>query len=151
MSGRLGAAMWRRYLALGVLVVWVAVAAARLSRLVEAPESPPGAELTPALLSFVRATLPDTAGYLYVLPGEFGADTGTGPRLRYELYPRRYDDVRASADEQSVREVMRREGLRYVVVPDGSAYPAGHWLRTTRDWLRPIALDDRQYVLEAAP
>src|SRR5260370_30394670 len=87
---------------LGVRGGWGLVSLARLSRLVEQPEPPPGQELGP-MLDFVRATIPADAGYLFVLPGEFGTDTGTAPRLRYALYPRAYDDVRASQDEASIR------------------------------------------------
>ena len=137
--------MWRRYVALGVLVLWLGVALFRVTKLVEPAEQPPGAELTPAVLETVKADIPSDAGYLYVLPGEFGDDTGTGPRLRYELFPRKYDDVRASLDEASVRAIMRRENLRYVVVPDPGMYPADHWLRARRDWLTP----KDQYVFEA--
>jgi hypothetical protein len=140
--------MWRRWLALSILVLWVAISIARLTLIVAPPEQPPGPELTPAVLAFVRTTLPAEAGYLYVLPGDFGADTGSGPRLRYELFPRRYDDLRAADAESVARDVMRREGLHYVVVPDATQYPSGHWLRTPRDWLRRIELDATRYVLE---
>ena len=140
--------MWPRRLALGVLALWLVVGVARLSRIVESPEAPPGPEATRAVLELFRSTIPSSAGYLFVLPGEFGSDTGLGPRLRYELYPRPYDDVRASQDEASVRELMQREGLRYVVVPDASQYPSGHWLRAPRPRLRRIELDANSYVLE---
>src|SRR5205814_2191708 len=93
-----GSPTWSRRAALGVFGVWGVVSLVRLSRLAEPPEPPPGQELAP-MLEFLRATIPADAGYLFVLPGEFGADTGTAPRIRYELYPRAYDDVRASADE----------------------------------------------------
>src|ERR671936_2106238 len=106
---------WRRRAVLGVLGLWGLVSLARLSRLVEPAEAPPGqAELAPAL-EFLRATIPREAGYLFVEPGEFGSDTGVGQRLRYELYPRTYDDVRASVEEGEVRQLMRAEGLRFVV------------------------------------
>ena len=83
-----------------------------------------------------------------MLPGDFGTDTGTAPRLRYELYPRRYDDVRASADESSIRQLMQTTGLRFVVVPDASQYVATSWLRQPRDWLRRIDFDANRYLLE---
>jgi hypothetical protein len=140
--------MWRRRLGLGVLALWLVISVARLTRLAEPPEPPPGPEATPAVLDFFRATIPRGAGYLFVLPGEFGSDTGLGPRLRYELYPRQYDDVRASQDEGFVHELMAREGLRYIVVPDASAYPSDHWLRSARSWLRRVDLDANRYVLE---
>src|ERR671933_1997546 len=139
--------MWRRRAALGVLGLWGAVSLARLSRLVEPPEPPPGQELSSAL-EFLKATIPPEAGYLFVEPGEFGSDTGVGQRLRYELYPRRYDDVRASADEASVRQLMRSAGLGYIVVADASQYPPTAYLRQPRDWLRRIELDARCYVLQ---
>jgi len=138
---------WRRRAALGVLGAWGLLSVARLSRLIEPPEAPPGREVVPAL-EFFRATIPRDAGYLFVEPGAFGADTGAGQRLRYELYPRTYDDVRASADEASVRQLMRDQGLGYVVVADASQYAEGSWLRAPRDWLRRIELDADRYVLQ---
>jgi hypothetical protein len=140
--------LWRRRAALGVLGVWGLVSIARLSRLLEPPESPPGADVTPAL-DFFRASIPADAGYLFVEPGAFGSDTGAGQRLRYELYPRTYDDVRAGVDEADVRQLMRAEGLGFVVVPDASQYPPESWLRQPRDWLRRIELDGNHYVLAA--
>ena len=139
--------MLRDRLVLGVLALWLTISVVRLSRLVEPAEIPPGQEAAPAL-EFFRAQIPATAGYLFVLPGEFGSDSGLGPRLRYELYPRVYDDVRASLDEASVRELMRRASLRYVVVVDAEQYPPTHWTRAPRDWLRRIDLDAQRYVLE---
>jgi hypothetical protein len=138
---------WRRRAVLGVLGLWGLVSLARLSRLLEPAEAPPGqAELAPAL-EFLRATIPREAGYLFVEPGEFGSDTGVGQRLRYELYPRTYDDVRAPVDEASVRELMRREGLTYIVVADAGQYPPTSYLRQPRDWLERIELDAARYVL----
>ena len=139
--------MWRMRIGLGVLALWAVVSLARLTRLFEAPEAPPGQEAAP-LLAFLRTEIPPDAGYLFVLPGEFGADTGLGPRLRYELYPRTYDDVRATQDEGTVRALMRSEQLRYVVVADASQYPAGHWLRNAPAWLRRVDFGANQYVLE---
>jgi hypothetical protein len=139
--------MWRRRIALVALAVWAVVSVARLTRLVETPESPPG-QASASALAFFRSTIPTQAGYLFIEPGAFGTDSGTGIRLRYELYPRVYDDTRASVDETTVRDLMQRQGLRYVVVPDASAYPSGHWLREPRDWLRRIELDGNRYVLE---
>src|SRR5947209_6415626 len=108
--------MWRRRAALGVIGAWGLVSLARLTWLIERPETPPGAELAP-MLDFLRAQIPPADGYLFVLPGEFGTDTGVGQRLRYELYPRPYDDVRASQDESSIRALMHAEGLTFIVVP----------------------------------
>ena len=139
--------MWWRRLALMALVVWAAVSLVRATRLVEAPEPPPGAEAVSAL-AFLRSTIPPDVGYLYVEPGEFGTDDGTGIRLRYELFPRPYDDTRASVDERTVRDIMQRQHLRYVVVVDASRYPPTHWLRQPREWLRRVELDPNRYVLE---
>ena len=128
--------------------MWAIVAVARLTRLVEPPAQPPGQEGA-ALFPLLRTTLPASAGYLFVLPGEFGSDTGLGPRLRYELYPRVYDDVRASQDASTVHELMSREHLRYIVVPDATQYPASHWLRQLPPWLRKTQeFDPNRYVLE---
>jgi hypothetical protein len=140
--------VWRRRAALGVFGLWAVLSLARLSRLVEPGEPPPGQDLVSPLLEFFRARIPADAGYLFVQPGEFGTDSGAGPRLRYELYPRRYDDVRASAAEGIVRDLMRREGLLFVVVPDASAYAPDSWLRQPREWLRRVELDANRYVLE---
>ncbi|HEV7666671.1 MAG TPA: hypothetical protein VGQ62_24260 [Chloroflexota bacterium] len=141
--------MWRRRAALGVLGVAVVVSVARVTLLVGPGEVPPGREIEP-LLGQLRAAIPPDAGYLLVLPGEFGTDTGVAPRLRYELFPRRYDDVRASVDEGTIRQLMSREGLRFVVVPDAAQYDATSWLRQPRDWLRRAPLDGNEtsYVLE---
>ena len=99
------------------------------------------------MLAFLRTQIPATDGYLFVLPGEFGTDTGVEKRLRYELYPRPYDDVRASQDEASIRQLMASEGLRFIVVADASQYPSTSWLRQARDWLRRIDFDAERYVL----
>jgi hypothetical protein len=141
--------MWRRRAALGVLGIWGLVSLARLTRLIEMPETPPGQELTP-LLDFLRANIPKDSSYLYVLPGEFGSgsDTGTAPRLRYELYPRRYDDIRASVDEASIQQLIHSTGVHFVVVPDASQYVPTSWLRQPRDWLRRIDFDANRYLLE---
>jgi hypothetical protein len=138
--------MWRRRAALGVLGLWGALSLVRLSRLLEPAEAPPGEELR-AMLEFLKSTIPPEAGYLFVEPGEFGSDTGVGQRLRYELYPRTYDDVRASVDEASVRQLMRREQLGYIVVADAEQYSATSYLRQPRDWLGRVELDARRYVL----
>src|SRR5712691_4699065 len=103
---------WRRRAVLGVLGVWAVAGVARLSRLVEPAEAPPGQDLAPAL-EFLKAAIPRESGYLFVQPGEFGTDTGVGQRLRYELYPRTYDDVRASRDESSIRKLMQTEALAF--------------------------------------
>ena len=138
--------VWRRRTAFGVVGVWALVSLARLTRLVEPPEEPPGQELLPTL-EFFRTTIPTTAGYLFVEPGEFGTDTGLGQRLRYELYPRAYDKVRPSVDLVSVRELMRREALDFVVVPDARLYAPSFWLSQPQDWLRRIELDSNRFVL----
>ena len=133
----------------GVIGAWGLVSLARLTRLVEPAETPPGAELGP-VLDFVRAQIPPSEGYLFVLPGEFGSgsDAGVEKRLRYELYPRPYDDVRASQDEASIRQLMASEGLRFIVVADARQYEPTSWLRQPRDWLRRIDFDAQSYLLE---
>jgi hypothetical protein len=130
-----------------VLVLWALMSLAHFSRVLLGPPAPPPGQDLGALLGFAEQTIPLDAGYLYVQPGEFGSDSGDGPRLRYELYPRRYDDVRAAEDEASVRDLLRREDLSYIVVPDASAYPPTHWVRQPRDWLRRVDLDGQRYVL----
>jgi hypothetical protein len=139
----------RHSLALGVLILWVLVSVVRLSRLVEPAAEPPGAAIAPTF-AFFRTQIPMDAGYLYVLPGEFGQDTGDGPRLRYELYPRLYDDIRASTSEADVRALMQREGLTYIIVPDADQYAPTHWLRQPHDWLRRTDLNDNTYLLEVS-
>ncbi len=146
-SGARLALMWRRRAALGVLSAWGLVSLARLTRIIEPADTPPGAELAP-LLDFLRAQIPPTDGYLFILPGEFGTDTGVGQRLRYELYPRAYDDVRASQDESSIRQLMQGERLRFIVVPDANQYPPTYWLRQPHDWLKRIDFDSARYLLE---
>jgi hypothetical protein len=138
--------MPRRRLAIGLLGGWALLSLARLSRLVEPAPAPPGQDIA-ATFDFYRAHIPSDAGYLFVLPGAFGQDTGTGPRLRYELYPRRYDDIRAAQDAQSVRQLMQQEQLRYIVVPDASAYLPDHWLRQPQDWLERTDFAPNQYLL----
>src|SRR5437762_6190987 len=103
--------MWRRRAAFGVIGAWGLVSLARLTRLVDPAETPPGADLG-SMLGFLKTQIAQSDGYLFVLPGEFGSDTGVEKRLRYELYPRRYDDVRASQDEASIRQLISGEGLR---------------------------------------
>lgn len=142
-----GGSVWRRRTVLGVLGAWVLVSLSGASKLVAPPEAPPGPEMEP-LLDFLKATIPPEDGYLFVDPGAFGTDTGIGIRLRYELYPRRYDDVRASEDEATVRQLMGSQGLRFIVVPDATQYAETSWLRQPRDWLGRIDFDTTRYVLE---
>jgi hypothetical protein len=145
--------MWRQRIALAVLGLWLAVSVARLSRLVEPAEVPPGEEAA-FQFDFLRQTIPTTAGYLFVLPGEFGSDTGLGPRLRYELYPRTYDDIRASQDEAAARAWIAGRRLQYIVVPDATRYAPDHWVRRVPPWLRRIdfpSAETTHYVLEVVP
>jgi hypothetical protein len=139
--------IWRRRAAFGLVGVWGLVSLARLTRLVEPAETPPGADLGP-MLDFLTRQIAPTDGFLFVLPGEFGSDTGVEKRLRYELYPRRYDDVRSSQDEASIRQLMRSTGLRFIVVADARQYDPTHWLRQPRDWLKRIDFDADRYLLE---
>ena len=138
--------VWRRRAALGVFGIWGLISLARATRLIEPAEPPPGADLA-STLDFFRSTIPADAGYLFVEPGPFGTDTGAGQRLRYELYPRAYDDVRTAVDEAGVQQLMRSQGLGYVVVPDAGQYAPTSWLRQPPDWLRRIELDANRYVL----
>ena len=130
-----------------VLGVWAVISLVHLLRVLGGPADPPPGQGLDDFIAFAERTIPSESGYLYVQPGEFGTDTGDGPRLRYELWPRRYDDVRAAEDEASVRDLLRREGLEYVVVPHASAYPPKHWVREPREWLRRVDLDGQRYVL----
>jgi hypothetical protein len=139
--------MWRRRAALGVIGAWGLVSLARLTRLSAPAETPPGSELAP-MLDFLRAHIPPADGYLFVLPGELGTDTGVEKRLRYELYPRPYDDVRASQDEASIRQLIGSEGLRFIVVADAGQYAPTSWLRQPRDWFKRIDFDTDRYLLE---
>ena len=138
--------LWRRRAALGVLGLGAVVGVARLGRLLQPADQPPGADLGPAL-DFFRTSIPPDAGVLFVEPGPFGTDTGMGQRLRYELYPRTYDDVRASVEPSEVRQLMRSQDLRYVLVPDASQYAPTSWLREPPDWLSKVELDDNAYIL----
>jgi hypothetical protein len=142
-----GGAVWRRRTVLGVLGAWALVSLAGVSKLVAPAEAPPGPEVAP-LLDFLKANIPPEDGYMFVDPGAFGTDTGIGIRLRYELYPRTYDDVRASVDEATIRQLMRSQGLRFIVVPDATQYASDNWLRQPRDWLRRIDFDATRYLLE---
>ena len=139
--------IWRRRAAFGVFGAFGLVSLARLTRLVEPAETPPGADLAP-MLDFLKSQIAPTDGFLFVLPGEFGSDTGVEKRLRYELYPRRYDDVRASQDEASIRQLIRSAGLRFIVVANARHYDPTYWLRQPRDWLRRIDFDADRYLLE---
>ena len=101
------------------------------------------------MLEFFRSTIPVTAGYMFVLPGPFGTDTGIGPRLRYELYPRRYAELRFSTGESAIRQRMTDDDLAYVVVPALDQYPTTSWLREGRSWLQRIDFDVNTCVLAA--
>jgi hypothetical protein len=127
--------------------LWLVVSLARFARVIEPPEPPPGQTVAP-MLDFLRANIPSEAGFVYVLPDKFGSDTGEAPRLRYELYPRAYDDVRATQDESSIRRIMIASGLRFIVVPDAQRYEPSYFLRQPRDWLRRIDFDPDRYLLE---
>jgi hypothetical protein len=111
---------------------------------------PPGAAVVPSL-DFFRIQIPANAAYLYVLPGDSGTDTGTGLRLRYELFPRTYENARVADAETSVQALTRNRGIRYIVVPDASAYASTLWLRQERPWFERVQLDAAEYVLLADP
>jgi hypothetical protein len=138
---------WQRTAALVVVAVWAIVALARLTRLVEPAEVPIGEEVA-SFVAFAAQTIPADGGYLYVQPTEFGSDSGVAPRLRYELHPRRYEDIRASEDEAAARQVMARNRLRYVVVPQAHLLPPSHWARQAPGWSRTDLSGDA-YVLVA--
>ncbi len=140
----------RRGLILATLVAWAVVGSARLSQLVAPPRAPVGSEAD-AILPFAREVIPQDAAYLYLEPNAFGSETGIGPRLRYELYPRRYDDLSGPTDEATVRALARQDGAAYVVVPDASLYPPDSFLRQSRPWFRRVSLDATRYVLVLQP
>jgi hypothetical protein len=149
-TSRSATSAWRTLAAVAVLGVWALVSVGQLSRLSEPAPVSPGAVVVPSL-GFFRAQVPDDAAYLYVLSGDNGSDTGAGLRLRYELFPRFYENARVSDDEASVRTLMRNRGIRYIVVPYASAYPPTLWLRQERPWFRRVQLDRGDYVLVADP
>ena len=132
-----------------VLGVWGLVSVARATRLVEPAETPPGQELVP-LLDFLRANIPTTASYLYVLPGEFGTDTGTGPRLRYELTRAATTTSASPWTSRAIRQLMQHDELRFIVVPDASQYarhvvaaPAARLAATGRLRRQPLPAGSR--------
>ncbi len=144
MNGSLGQA--RRSALVLFVVAWSALSLVRLSRLVEPAEVPIG-EIVRPFIPFALEVVPEGAAYVYVEPRAYGGETGVGPRLRYELYPRRYDDLSGLPDEASVRLLARRNGAQYIVVPDAALYPADYFLLQPRPWFRRVALDARRFVL----
>lgn len=134
----------RRQIAGAVVGLWLLLSLARLSRLVEPPEPPPG-ELVRPFVAFARQTIPPGAGYLFLEPR--GPQRPEVPRLRYELYPRRFQNAPVDADEASVQALLAREGRRFIAVPAASLYPPGHWVRGSRPWFRRVELDPERYVL----
>ena len=140
---------WRWLAAVAVLGAWACVSVGQLSRLWEPPLVAPGGAVVPSL-DFFRAQIPADGAYLYVLPGD-GTDAGTGLRLRYELFPRAYENARVADSETSVRALMRYRGIRYIVVPNASAYPPTLWLRQGRPWYERVQLDALDYLLVADP
>ncbi len=135
---------------LATVVVWVVLGGARVTRLPGPPETPVG-ERAAGIVPFAREVIPQDAAYLYVEPDASAPQSGLGPRLRYELYPRGYDDLAGSMDEEAVRRLARQNGARFIVVPDAGLYPAGSFLREARPWFRRVALDDSRYVLVLEP
>lgn len=145
-GARLAVVRWRRRGVVCLLALGGGLSLVRAARLLEPAGPRPGAEIE-RLLPFMRSAIPERDGYLYVLPTAFGSDTGTAPRLRYELFPRRYEDVRTDVDAAAARALMASEGLSYVVVPDARQYPEGSWVRQPPDWLQAIAFDATSYLL----
>lgn len=140
------AGVWRRRAGVGVLSLWLLVSVARLSVLLDSPGEPIGAGVEP-FLPFARETLPLDARYLFVDPTQYGGDPGLGPRLRYELLPRYFENVDALASLEEVRAVMERANLQYVVVPARQHFPRGHWLRSDQPGFERIRLDSEREIL----
>lgn len=135
----------RRRAALAVVLgLWLLLALARLTRLVEPPEPPPG-ELVRPFVAFAREAIPPGEGYLFLEPR--GPQRPEVPRLRYELYPRRFQNASVDADEATVQALLAREGRRFIAVPAASLYPPDHWVRGSRPWFRRLELDRERYVL----
>ncbi len=140
------AAGWQRIAAGLVLLLWIVVSVARLTKLIEAPEVPVGEDVR-RFVTFAQAVIPEDAAYLYVEPRAYGTETGIGPRLRYELFPRRYDDISGPTSEQAVRDLARQDGARYILVPDASSLPADHFLLGSAPWFHRVQLDANRYVV----
>lgn len=138
---------WRRRGVITVVGLWAIVSVARLSHFIEPVTRPAGNEVAP-VLDFFKAVIPPDANYLFVLPGEFGSDTPMGPRLRYELFPRLFGEVRLSAGEAAICRRIYDSNVRFIVVPDATEYPETAWVRQQRPWFRRIDLDGITYVLE---
>lgn len=135
----------RRGLAVGVLALWTVVAMARLTELVERPAPPPGEPVEP-FVAFARAAIPPDQGYLF-LDSDIRREEGHSPRLRYELYPRPYEDLFYDLRVGDVRAWLSQNGLRYVVVPDATLYPPDHWVWTDESWYHRLALDRQRFIL----
>lgn len=121
-----------------LVVAWVALALLRLSALVEQPDAPPGKEIEP-FLPAALAALPPDAKYLHPEPIRGVVDTGVAPRLRYELWPRDYENSGPTKDEREVRQEALQDGRSFLVVPNLSAYEEKHWIRQPRPWFRSMA------------
>lgn len=140
-------ALFRQHGRLGfVLALWALLALARLSWLV-APPDPRPASSADQFITFAQMVIPSGAAYLYVQPGTFGEDTDVEPRLRYDLYPRVFDDVRLDQGQDAVRALAASESARYIVVPNAADYPADSWLRQDEPWFTRVSLDPARYVL----
>jgi hypothetical protein len=140
-----------RGLAIGVLALWAGLCLARLSLLVAPTPPAPGAY--PGLgrfLAVAEAVIPPDAAYLHVLPPA-DADTGIGPRLRYELYPRLYTGLPEAAGEAAAQALVRAQGLRYVVVAQPASYPPQAWQRQDRPWFRRLAVGQDGSILLVEP
>lgn len=141
---------WRRFAALGVLALWGTVSLARLTLVAADPNDRIGTDVEP-FLDFARAVIPPDGAYLYLDPVEFAVDRGEGPRLRYELYPRRYWDTNALSSPDAVRQLMERQGRNYIVVPAARTYYAYHWVHSPLPWTRRIELPGQGFILVSQP
>lgn len=136
--------------ALALVAVWGVLGAARLSRLVGPPSPPPGQSYLP-FIRFAEGLVPPAASYLYAQPTEFGGDTGVEPRIRYELFPRRYDDIRPHVTAEEALALVRREGAAFVLVPQADLFASGHWVRGQLPWFTRDVYRPSQYVLVVQP
>lgn len=134
----------------GALLIWALLAVARLSVVLEPPAALPGRVAEP-FFAFARAIIPEDAAYLYVQT-DFAPERGISPRLRYELFPRRYVDVDMHVSLEEVRAILAREAIRYVVFPAPELFGPDHWVST---YLQPrgqrIPLDEERYILLVGP
>ncbi|MBI4494443.1 MAG: hypothetical protein HY690_16800 [Chloroflexi bacterium] len=97
-----------------------------------------------SFVAFVQTQVPSTVAYLYQEP--WGA--GRAHRLRYELYPRRYEELPSEAPEAEVRAFVRTRGIGYILVLDSSLYATGSWALEARPWFQRVELSPTSFVLK---